>query len=1010
MSNKKCYCYNCMNEKAENASCPICENDGTEMDILPFRLKPGTRLAGRYIVGRVLGQGGFGITYIGIDEKLEMRVAIKEYYPSAQATRNNEITDIVTIINEEYDDIFEKGKKSFLAEARVLAGFNDLEGVVDVRDIFEENGTAYIVMEYLEGENLSQVLSKKHFSPEEIIRLFIPVMKSLERIHKKNVIHRDISPDNLILLESGNIKLMDFGAARVIDTTDAHSTSVVLKAGYAPEEQYRRRGKMGPWTDVYAICATMYKCITGVIPDDALERLYQDEMKWPSELGISINPDFEAALKKGMEIIAADRFEDVAKLRMAIEGHGIESSEPVKNSDDENITDNLLKVTKAGLSGFKISKKIAIAILSAVIVISLIAIIGRLNTEHSSTISGDTVSDAKKHTLAYDESKYVHISLQPLEILTVKKFSDAANRIRERLDIIMPDGGYNFEIKGNGIEADIPLDYYRDGDGPILRCFAVPGEIAIAHLEEGDDEPSEKILLNAGDVVSSEVVMGEIPQLDAEAIDGTKGQYHYVKLKLADPVIEKYGDVLNKWGKNIELLVYRSDDEGGVISRSRINMRPLEEAGCFAVYQAIKERHDESDREEYCKLAVHEYMHAATYVYFNINTSEGNIGWERDEADFGQLQIAPENLDIETVTLEFSMKGKLGSGTLEDCELAFKSRLDALGMQYAFGYKNLVDDGEEVHKIFVRTGYDRMGMRIAKMLTLEKPSFSLYDSKGTAFMCGLPEFDENEDGELSIVLKYDKDEFAEDANGRYAPRPADIVKQARENGDEYFYLGFDEDMGVPFFRGDVPDSVNGEIAFNYLMVMGMPLDEQSRWCYDFCREVCAGRVMPKEFKLEGVQKDYVTNPQQRYQEYWADTNDEKAVYDVRAAIKNDFPYADVGADRDGSRIIIKLHLKEDFAAEVYKCAAALAKCWDTENIGDRYVYIEATGDEGLGFYMSLYANYRSVYESKDSFSNSRLGFRYDVRNYNGKYKSEKEELEKMLEEQTEYDLTSFWTL
>ena len=170
-------------------------------------------------------------------------------------------------------------------------------------------------MEYLEGEDLAHRLKKNLFTANEIFQLMAPIFDTLEKVHRQGIVHRDISPDNIMMLPDGSLKLMDFGAARLMNYEDQRSISVVLKAGYAPEEQYRTKGEQGPWTDVYALCATIYKCITGITPDDALERSFEDSLKWPSELGYPITMRQEAMLKKGMAIRKKDRFQSIGELK-----------------------------------------------------------------------------------------------------------------------------------------------------------------------------------------------------------------------------------------------------------------------------------------------------------------------------------------------------------------------------------------------------------------------------------------------------------------------------------------------------------------------------------------------------------------------------------------------------------------------------------------------------------------------------------------------------------------------
>ena len=275
-------------------------------------LRKGTRLIGHYTIEGVLGQGGFGITYLGIDELHEKKVAIKEFFPQGIVTRNIEYQDTVTVTFVGEKDNYEKGKERFLKEARTMAKFSKDEGIVKALDFFEINNTAYIVMEYLEGVTLKQYLREnQRIAPEDLIELLVPLIESLDEIHSQGMIHRDISPDNIMVLPDGRIKLMDFGAARDYTEFGEKSLSIVLKPGYAPPEQYQTHGIQGPWTDIYALCATMYKCITGENPPDAIERVMDDHLKKISAFGISVSPQIEKAIIKGMSIAANDRYQNV---------------------------------------------------------------------------------------------------------------------------------------------------------------------------------------------------------------------------------------------------------------------------------------------------------------------------------------------------------------------------------------------------------------------------------------------------------------------------------------------------------------------------------------------------------------------------------------------------------------------------------------------------------------------------------------------------------------------------
>ena len=340
-----------MNEMPDSEQkCSACGKDISEYRQLPHTLKLGSMLNSRYLVGGVIGEGGFGITYIGLDTLLQFRVAIKEFFPNGMVNRNNTVSDeVMSISTETAKELFSKSRENFLREARTLAKFTNESGIVAVRDFFEENRTVYIVMEYLDGITLKNYLNQVGtISAYNTVCLLMPVFHSLKKIHEKNLIHRDISPDNIMLVDE-EVKLLDFGAAR--EFADERSLSVMLKHGYAPMEQYRRHGTQGAWTDVYAICATMYKCITGKIPPDAPDRVFEDDLKMPSELGISIEPAFEEVLRHGLAVRPEDRIQSIDELLEELDAVpgidiGVSSQPPKSSSVEPNVG-----MSSGGISG-----------------------------------------------------------------------------------------------------------------------------------------------------------------------------------------------------------------------------------------------------------------------------------------------------------------------------------------------------------------------------------------------------------------------------------------------------------------------------------------------------------------------------------------------------------------------------------------------------------------------------------------------------------------------------------
>ena len=279
-----------------------------------YSLQRNTGLIGRYVIQKVLGQGGFGITYLGIDKLYGNKVAIKEYYPQKIAMRKAQYEDVVTVTSIEEKNNYNKGKKRFLDEAQVMARFNKNEGIVKILDFFEANNTASIVMEYLEGITLKQYLGKYGVIQfRNLIEMMLPLLEALIEIHSQGLIHRDISPDNIMVQHNGKLKLMDFGAARDYTESGNKSLTVILKPGYAPPEQYQTHGVQGPWTDIYALCATIYKCLTGITPPDAIARVMDDKFKEPDQLDGKLSPDIKKILWKGMNIFPEERYQDIVE-------------------------------------------------------------------------------------------------------------------------------------------------------------------------------------------------------------------------------------------------------------------------------------------------------------------------------------------------------------------------------------------------------------------------------------------------------------------------------------------------------------------------------------------------------------------------------------------------------------------------------------------------------------------------------------------------------------------------
>ncbi|MBP5416244.1 MAG: serine/threonine protein kinase [Clostridiales bacterium] len=320
-------CFGCFSEHDGVGPCPHCGFDLSKVRHPFVALPIGTILNGRYLTGRVLGVGGFGVTYLAFDMTLEICVAVKEYLPSGIALRDSDHYTMTVTAPEEQPK-FDTGASKFLEEARLLAKLRDVPNIVTVHDYFRENGTAYFVMEYIEGVDLMKYTKQKggKLSYDEALRILLPIIESLAHVHRHNLLHRDISPDNIVVMSNGQTRLLDFGAARLAIDSDK-SKSIILKHGFAPEEQYRKHGNQGPWSDEYALAATMYLIITGVMPPDAIERVHEDTLESPLKLGVSMPQYANDALMKALSVSASGRFPDMNSFAAALSGKPAEPDE-----------------------------------------------------------------------------------------------------------------------------------------------------------------------------------------------------------------------------------------------------------------------------------------------------------------------------------------------------------------------------------------------------------------------------------------------------------------------------------------------------------------------------------------------------------------------------------------------------------------------------------------------------------------------------------------------------------
>ena len=313
-------CLSCFQNTGGLNPCPHCGADAAHIQTSAQHLAPGTILNQNYLIGKALGQGGFGITYIAWDLNAWRIVAVKEYYPSGLVTRERGM--FVAPIDEEANTKLKKGVNLFFKEALILGNFSVHPNIVNVLHFFRQNNTAYIVMEYIKGRSLKDYLQDRggSISFTETMQILCPIMSALDDLHHTGLLHRDIAPDNIYLTVDGHAKLLDFGAARFSFGDETQNAASVIKPGYAPLEQYTGSGiEQGSWTDVYAMGATFYRALTGVVPTAAPDRAMGRALQSPKELGATLPDPADKAIMHAMNMKPEERYVSIRSFEEDIE-------------------------------------------------------------------------------------------------------------------------------------------------------------------------------------------------------------------------------------------------------------------------------------------------------------------------------------------------------------------------------------------------------------------------------------------------------------------------------------------------------------------------------------------------------------------------------------------------------------------------------------------------------------------------------------------------------------------
>ena len=477
-------CMGCMNQIDDNAmTCPHCGFNESTYQQESYYLTPGTIVGGKYIVGRVMKYGGHTVSYIGMDAEVNRKVIVKEYLPSDFSTRSEGETEI-TIYSGDAQEQFENGLTNFLNEANVIQSLGSPDGIAKVYDCLAENDTGYVISEYVDGKSLNDILSTgKKYSVTDAKKIIEKLLRGLSKVHEQNIVHCDISPETIMISDSGDVKLVDFGATRYVTTSNSKSLAIILKQGYAAEEQYRSSGRRGSWTDVYAVAAVMYRMITGVTPQESVERALVDELKTPSKLGVSIAENVENALMNALNVYKNERTPDAKTFIQELNSPTVKRIKTQKKSNDTGKFPVWAKVLVASL--------FCIAVVAGVI----FAVRGRSTDDPDAgaiawkDFSGDTIEDAKNY---FDEKHHT----VTIETETVYDADESKDGTIEECSVTIDDinraknadSQENADIKvdaNNHVTATVVFKVYsskeiRYGELSTLNAYSLAKKMGVA--------------------------------------------------------------------------------------------------------------------------------------------------------------------------------------------------------------------------------------------------------------------------------------------------------------------------------------------------------------------------------------------------------------------------------------------------------------------------------------------------------------------------------------------------
>lgn len=646
---------------------------------IEYSLKNEQILGDKYVIKGCLGAGGFGITYLAENLDIGTKYAIKELFPKHMVRRGEDGVSVLPLYAEQ--DEWNKQLQSFFREAKILGKFAEEEAITRVYDYFRANGTAYMVMEYLDGSTLFDIQKAKGpQKAEDIVRKMIPVADSLSRLHASGLIHRDISPENLMEVKDGSVKLMDFGSAT--EYSSMSDRKLLLKEGFAPPEQYASDGSLGPWTDLYAFCASIYYCITGITPVSSISRVFADDLKKPSALGIGIDPRLEEILMRGMDPDWSARYPDMESFLAAVR--------------------RVMPEPDTAKTGEKRRKHAFISGIMAALICAAVLLAGFMIYQNRARIMLSRVP-------------VVDVQISPADDAGAVDFAQAADMIHKRLDIFAGKGRYLWQEDHGSIYVTLAQDVLNEkGAEYAFRSYlCAPMHLSLIMLRINAGQLNN----DAGSIYSPDFLSGrEIPVQnewirDAALADKDPytdaGETNTAKLQIfltgeGAEALKEYTQTDNQFPMTFSTDPFFCVDAKMTGDRNSfiLEIPDTEENYVETVRYALSSGGFEKSAAARCEL----------------QTDWENAGGENR----GAYQCGAEDFEGDTVTLEYRAEDygvfteALYNEALKENDLpgkvlsllVLKQRLDSLKIPYAVGFSR--SDSRVIHLRFPKGSITRL--------------------------------------------------------------------------------------------------------------------------------------------------------------------------------------------------------------------------------------------------------------------------------------------------------------